>query len=201
MGGAGARAGLVTVADPLRLRARRVRLLLLGRLQEGIFPAAGAADPFLGDNERLAINEAGGLRLRLHEDRLDAERWLLYSAVSRPTERLTLSWHRGDDDGEPRVRSLFVDDVLECFAPALAEREVDRRLGEAGLGSLGGGARQRRLAAAAAALLPRARARARAADGPGRAGRDRGARCLGRADDRAVGRVPRALAGRMAGLA
>ena len=146
--------GLVTVADPLRLRARRVRLLLLGRLQEGIFPAAGAADPFLGDNERLAINDAGGLRLRLREDRLDAERWLLYSAVSRPTERLALSWHRGDDDGEPRVRSLFVDDVLDCLDPALGQREVDRRLGEVGVGTEGGGARQRRLAAAAAAPLP-----------------------------------------------
>ncbi|MSW96691.1 MAG: hypothetical protein F2796_07840, partial [Actinobacteria bacterium] len=42
-------AGLVTVARPLRLRARRVRVLLLGRLQEGLFPSPGAPDPFLGD--------------------------------------------------------------------------------------------------------------------------------------------------------
>lgn len=142
--------GLVTVADPLRLRARRVRLLLLGRMQEGVFPPPAAGDPFLGDAERLAINVAGGLRLQLREDRLDAERWLLYSAVSRPTERLVVSWHRGDDDGEPRVRSLFVDDVLGCFTPALGDAVTDRRLGEVGFAA-GGGARQRRLAAAAGA--------------------------------------------------
>ena len=146
--------GRVTIADPLRLRARRVRLLLLGRLQEGVFPLPAGGDPFLGDAERLAINAAGGLRLRLREDRLDAERWLLYSAVSRPTERLVLSWHRGDDDGEPRVRSLFVDDVLACFSPALAASATDRRLGEVGFSGDAGGPRQRRLAAAAAAPRP-----------------------------------------------
>lgn len=146
--------GLVTVADPLRLRARRVRLLLLCRMQEGLFPRPAGGDPFLGDAERLAINAAGGLRLRLREDRLDAERWLLYSAVSRPTERLVLSWHRGDDDGDPRVRSLFVDDVLACFSSALTDGVTDRRLGEVGFGEVGGGMRQRRLAAAAAATRP-----------------------------------------------
>lgn len=146
--------GLVTIADPLRLRARRVRLLLLGRMQEGVFPLPAGGDPFLGDAERLAINSAGGLRLRLREDRLDAERWLLYSAVSRPTERLVLSWHRGDDDGDPRVRSLFVDDVLACFTPALTDGVRDRRLGEIGFASAAGGPRQRRLGAAAAALAP-----------------------------------------------
>ncbi|MSW84640.1 MAG: hypothetical protein F2832_07840 [Actinobacteria bacterium] len=146
--------GLVTVARPLRLRARRMRVLLLGRLQEGIFPSPGSPDPFLGDAERLAVNAAGGLRLRLGEDRLDAERWLLYSAISRPTERLVLSSHRGDDDGEPSVRSLFVDDILECFAPELAERATWRPLGQIGFARSGdgegGGAVQQRLAAALA---------------------------------------------------
>ncbi len=146
--------GAVTVARPQRLRARRVRRLFLGRMQEGTFPAGGAADPFLGDAERLAINAAGGLRLPLLEDRIDAERWLLYSAISRPTEQLTMSWHRGDDDGDPRVRSLFVDDVLECLAPDLRERAFDRRLGEIGFGPDGGGPSQRRLAAGAAAPVP-----------------------------------------------
>ncbi len=183
--------GLVTIADPLRLRARRVRLLLLGRMQEGVFPLPAGGDPFLGDAERLAINAAGGLRLRLREDRLDAERWLLYSAVSRPTERLVLSWHRGDDDGEPRVRSLFVDDVLACFTPALADRR-DR--------PPPGRGRLRRCRRRAAPAAPRrggrraracARARARAAHRRRRARGDPRPRRLGGALDRAVGHVSR----------
>jgi RecB family exonuclease len=43
-----------------------------------------------------------------------------------------LSWHAADDEGEPSVRSLFVDDVLDLLDPV---PEADRRpLGAAGFG-------------------------------------------------------------------
>ncbi len=41
-----ARGGAVTVADPLAVRARRVRALFVCGLQEGAFPAAGRPEPF-----------------------------------------------------------------------------------------------------------------------------------------------------------
>jgi ATP-dependent helicase/DNAse subunit B len=121
--------GRVTVADPWRLRARRVEVLALTRLQEGTFPAPGTPEAFLGDPERRALNAAAGLRLSLPEDQLDLERYLLYTMVSRPTRRLVLSWHAGDDEGQPRGRSLFVDDVLDQLGAA-APDPVARRLGE-----------------------------------------------------------------------
>src|SRR4051794_29175197 len=129
----GARAGApgaVEVTSPPRIRARRVRALFLCALQEGVFPRPGRPEPFLGDGERRALNAASGLRLTLREDQLDAERFLFYAALSRPTDLLALSWHAADDEGEPVVRSLFVDDVLDLLDPAPA---VERRpLGAAG---------------------------------------------------------------------
>jgi RecB family exonuclease len=125
-----ARPGAVEVTSPGRIRARRVRALFLCALQEGVFPRPGRPEPFLGDAERRALNAASGLRLALREDQLDAERFLFYAAVSRPTDVLALSWHAADDEGEPRVRSLFVDDVLDLLDPA---PEIERRpLGAAG---------------------------------------------------------------------
>jgi ATP-dependent helicase/DNAse subunit B len=122
--------GLVEVTTPLRIRARRVRALFLCGLQEGVFPRPGRPEPFLGDGERHALNAASGLRLSLREDQLAAERFLFYAAVSRPTDLLVLSWHAADDDGEPVVRSLFVDDVLDLLDPAPG---IERRaLGAAG---------------------------------------------------------------------
>ena len=143
----------MVVADPLALRARRVSALFLGRLRETVFPRPGRGEPFLGDHERRSIDSAlanageAPLGLRPHEDPLDAERYQLYAAVSRPTDLLVLSWHRADEDGQPAVRSPFVDDVLDVLDPAPAAR--DRRLGslaweEADSAS----ARQRELAAA-----------------------------------------------------
>jgi ATP-dependent helicase/DNAse subunit B len=126
------RPGLVAIASPRELRARRVRAAFLCGMREDAFPRPATPEPFLGDDERRALNAASGLRLRLREDRLDAERYLLYAVASRPTELLALSWHAADDEGEPCVRSLFVDDVLDSFDPRAAERVERRVLGAAG---------------------------------------------------------------------
>jgi ATP-dependent helicase/DNAse subunit B len=120
--------GLVAVLDPLGLRARRVRALFVCCLQEGTFPAPARPRPFLSDDERRALAERG-LRLGEPEDALAAERYLLYAAVSRPQERLYLSWHLTGDDGEPKTRSLFVDDVCDLFAERLAGDRACRALG------------------------------------------------------------------------
>ena len=123
--------GLVTVAEPLSLRARRVRILFACGLQEGIFPASPRTEPFFADTEREQIAAASGLRLR-RRDELGAERYLFYATVSRPEERLYLSWHDAGDDGEQAVRSFFVSDVCDLFGPALEQTRRARSLGAVG---------------------------------------------------------------------
>ncbi len=123
--------GRVTVAEPLALRARRVRILFACGLQEGVFPAAPYGGPFFGDVEREQIAEASGLRLRRRDD-LGAERYLFYAAVSRPEERLYLSWHEAGDDGDGQVRSFFVSDVCDLFGRELEASKRTRSLGEVG---------------------------------------------------------------------
>ncbi len=123
--------GLVTVTDPLSLRARRVRALFACGLQEGVFPATPRAEPFFGDTERDEIAAASGLRLRRRDD-LGAERYLFYATVSRPEERLYLSWHEAGDDGEQAVPSFFISDVRDLFGPELAQRRRTRTLGQVG---------------------------------------------------------------------
>ena len=124
--------GAVTVSDPQGLRARRVHALFACRLQEGVFPAPARPEPFFDDDERRRLAVASGLRLRMHEDALGAERYLLYAAVSRPSDRLVLSWHAADDEGDPVVRSAFVDDVAGLFSDRPLERALRRDLGAVG---------------------------------------------------------------------
>ncbi len=149
----------VTVADPLAIRARRVRALFVAGLQEGAFPSTPTPEPFLGEAERRALNTASGLRLTLREDALDAERSLFYAAISRPTDLLVLSWHDADDEGDPAVRSLFVDDVLDLLPEGYAEAHTGRRE----LGAVGW---------TDPALAPTAREAARAAASAGEIARD-----------------------------
>jgi ATP-dependent helicase/DNAse subunit B len=119
----------VAVLDPLALRARRVKALFVCGLQEGAFPVRARPQPLLSDDERRRLAELSGLMLGELQDVLASERYLLYAAVSRPEERLILSWHVADDDGEPTSRSLFVDDVCDLFDEVLWRRRSRRPLG------------------------------------------------------------------------
>jgi ATP-dependent helicase/DNAse subunit B len=134
LSGDGRSPGAVAVLDPLALRARRVRSLFVCGMQEGVFPARARAQPLLTEEERRRLAEVSGLRLGEHENRsqigqLEAERYLLYAAVSRPQQQLVLSWHSSDDDGQNTPRSLFVDDVCDLFEQSLFAARERRALG------------------------------------------------------------------------
>jgi RecB family exonuclease len=126
-------ASAVAVLEELSLLdaegGRRVRALFVCGLQEGVFPQRARAQPLLSEQERRRLAEVSGLLLGEREDLLAAERYLLYAAVSRPQERLVLSWHSADDDGQTTPRSLFVDDVCDLFEPELLATRAWRRLG------------------------------------------------------------------------
>ncbi len=131
----------VAVLDPLELRARGVRALFVCGLQEGVFPAPPRAQPLLAEEERRQLVESSGLLALADQtagtDPLAGERYLFYAAVTRPRELLALSWHAADDDGLPRSRSLFVDDVCDLFACDLHGARLERALGEVGEGGEG----------------------------------------------------------------
>lgn len=121
--------GAVAVLDPLSLRARRVRALFASGLQEGVFPRHARPQPLLSEEQRSRVALASGLRLGDPVDILASERYLLYAVLSRPEERLALSWHESDDDGGPLSRSLFVDDVCDLFDERLESERERRALG------------------------------------------------------------------------
>lgn len=121
----------VAVVDPLSLRARRVRMVFLCGIQEGVFPAPATPHPLLADEQRRRLAEASGLVLHGEPDALAAERYLLYALASRPEERLTLSWHIAGEDGMPLAPSLFLEDVCDLFDPTLRATVKRRHAGAA----------------------------------------------------------------------
>jgi ATP-dependent helicase/DNAse subunit B len=121
----------VAVVDPLSLRARRVRMVFMCGMQEGVFPAPPTPHPLLADEQRRRLAEASGLVLQGEPDALAAERYLLYALTSRPEERLTLSWHVAGEDGMPLAPSLFLDDICDLFDPTLRDTVKRRHAGAA----------------------------------------------------------------------
>ena len=127
-------ADAVLICDALALRARRVRALFIAGLQEGDFPAPPREEPFLSAAERAELAIASGLVLGPPVDQLGAERYLFYALCSRPTRWLRASWHDATDDGDAALRSLFVDDLADCFDEDLVAARVVRSAGAVGWG-------------------------------------------------------------------
>jgi RecB family exonuclease len=122
----------ILLADPLAVRARRFRVVVICGLQDGTLPRHPTPEPFLDDADRRALARASGIVLPLHEEAgsLDHERFLFYAAVSRAEEVLFLSFRASDEEGEPELRSPFVDDVADLFTEDLWTGRGRRLLAE-----------------------------------------------------------------------
>jgi hypothetical protein len=128
--GPGSGSGGVLVADPLAVRGRRFRRVLISGLCESEFPAPAGGDPFLGDDGRRELAIASGLALPADENELARERYLFYACASRATERLVLSFRSSDEDGNLVLPSPFLLDVAELFVPEWFERRRRRLLAD-----------------------------------------------------------------------
>ena len=120
----------VLLADPLSIRARRFRAVLVCGLQESEFPVAAAPDPFLSDELRRELAACSGLRLRPREDGLARERYLFYTSVSRATERVILAYRSSDEEGNLALPSPFLADVAELLAEEWPDRRRRRMLSD-----------------------------------------------------------------------
>ena len=117
--------GRVAVVDLLRARTRRFDAVFVLGLEEGSLPRRGAASPFLDDDVRRALDERGARLQR--PDSVSRDRYLFYTACTRPLERLYLVREAATDDGGPREPSPFWDEVQAVFEPDDVRRWTRRR--------------------------------------------------------------------------
>ena len=109
----GPTAGRVRVISPYRARARRVRHLFIASLQDGDFPRRDSGGPLLSDDARAALALPPRKKAEVED------RYLFSVCLSRPKERLWLSWRSADDEGGATARSPFVDEARELLDPPL----------------------------------------------------------------------------------
>ncbi|HET6643649.1 MAG TPA: PD-(D/E)XK nuclease family protein [Gaiellaceae bacterium] len=115
-------AGRIPVLDLMRARTRRFKHMFILGLEEGGLPRRSPATPFLDENERRRL----GPRLR-RADAVTRDRYLFYTACTRPTERLHLVREAASDEGSPREASPFWEEVAGLFAADDVARWTTRR--------------------------------------------------------------------------
>ncbi|HLY94687.1 MAG TPA: PD-(D/E)XK nuclease family protein [Gaiellaceae bacterium] len=117
--------GRVAVVDLLRARTRRFDSVFILGLEEGSLPRRGLSSPFLDDDTRRALDEDGARLLR--PDSVSRDRYLFYTACTRPLDRLYLVREAASDEGSPREASPFWDEVQAVFDPEDVRRWTRRR--------------------------------------------------------------------------
>jgi ATP-dependent helicase/DNAse subunit B len=117
--------GRLAVVDLPGARTRRFDVVFVLGLEEGSLPRRGGASPFLDDDVRRSLDEAGARLQR--PDAVSRDRYLFYTACTRPLERLYLVREAATDDGNPREPSPFWEEVRSLFDPEDVRRWTRRR--------------------------------------------------------------------------
>jgi ATP-dependent helicase/DNAse subunit B len=117
--------GRIAVVDLLRARTRRFDVVFVLGLEEGSLPRRGSSSPFLDDDARRLLDERGARLQR--PDPVSRDRYLFYTACTRPLERLYLVREAATDDGSPREASPFWDEVQAAFDAEDVARWTRRR--------------------------------------------------------------------------
>ena len=125
-GDAAGEPGRVTVLDLARIRTRRFDAVFVIGLEQGTLPRRAPTSPFLDDDTRRELDSARGARLQ-RPDTASRDRYLFYTACTRPRKLLTLVREAATDDGSPREPSPFWEAVCELFDPETVRLHTTRR--------------------------------------------------------------------------
>jgi ATP-dependent helicase/nuclease subunit B len=117
--------GRVAVLDLARARTRRFDVVFVLGLEEGALPRRGSSSPFLDDDARRLLDDRGARLQR--PDPVSRDRYLFYTACTRPLERLYLVREAASDEGTPLEPSPFWDEVQAAFALEDVRRWTRRR--------------------------------------------------------------------------
>ncbi len=112
--------------DLARVRTRRFDAVFLLGLEQGSLPRRGTASPFLDDDARSELDGRAGARLT-RPDPVARDRYLFYTACTRPTRRLYLVREAATDEGSPREASPFWHEVQALFEHDDVRRWTRRR--------------------------------------------------------------------------
>ena len=126
LAGAG-EAGRVAVLDLLRARTRRFEVVFVLGLEEGRLPRRAQTSPFLDEEQKAELERSSRSGRLLRTDPVSRDRYLFYTACTRPTRRLYLVREAATDDGAPREASPFLDETRSLFAAEEVERWTRRR--------------------------------------------------------------------------
>lgn len=104
-------------------RSRGLKAVFVLGLNEGIFPAKGGQEGFFTDLEKQTLRDMGLELAPDSREQLYDEQLLIYLALTRASDYLSLSYSLSDEDGKALRPSGIVDRIKRLY-PQLREQSV-----------------------------------------------------------------------------
>lgn len=115
----------VVAADAERARFSSPKVVFVMGANDGFFPLWTKSGGLFSDRDKAELDSAG-LHLMLTTERQSGlERFIAYTALSAPSERLYISYPLADGGGKPRLPSHIISQLSAFFGEEIVKKTVD----------------------------------------------------------------------------
>lgn len=114
----------VTIGDIERTRLNHIKVLFFIGVNDGIIPKQGNAGGIISQYERELLKEADIALAPGAREQVFIQRFYLYLNLTKPSERLYISYSRVDSEGKSQRRSYLIGVLLRMF-PAMEVKELE----------------------------------------------------------------------------
>jgi len=115
--------GKIRVLDVFQARHEKFPVVFIGGMVERVFPHQHDQDPLYSDSARRELSKQG-VRLQERSAKDAEEMFLFYSAVTRAIDRLYFTYPVTDARGKYRMRSFYLDEILEIVGPGTEPKKL-----------------------------------------------------------------------------
>ena len=105
----------IVVGDLERSRLREIRALFIVGLNEGKIPKISVEPNILSDTDKEKLLDKGIEMSSSNKKRVFEEQFLIYAGLTKPSERLYLSYPRTDIDGKSIRPSILISRIKKIF--------------------------------------------------------------------------------------
>lgn len=120
----------VLVGNIQRSKSHDIRALLVLGANEGVLPSTGEEEDLLSPLDKETLQTKGLDLCYERETKAREERFLIYSALGKPTDYLFLSWSLADREGKAMRPSILVDRLKKLFPHIDIKSDLDIRNSE-----------------------------------------------------------------------
>jgi ATP-dependent helicase/nuclease subunit B len=113
----------VVIGDFEHSRFSSIKATFILGINDGVIPAVPSEDGVLNEDERELLSNAGLKLSSGGKQQLLDEQFLLYMAVTSPSEQLWLSYPLANEEGKSLVPSIFIKRIKDLF-PSIKEELV-----------------------------------------------------------------------------